>query len=161
MASAGLTRTLFYRHFDDLGDLVVRLLAEASAELYEHERRLATTAAGEDRSIREALEPAVYTLSRHGPLLRAITEAASHDERIERAYEQMADRFGALIEGYLRMLVEHGRAELADPTQTARALNLMNLSYLLDAFGESKPKVPPDVALRTLVEIWTRVISTG
>jgi TetR/AcrR family transcriptional regulator, ethionamide resistance regulator len=159
MASAGLTRTLFYRHFDDLGDLVARLLAEASAELYEHERRLAMTAVDEGRSIRDALEPAVRTLARHGPLLRAIMEAASHDDRIERGYREMADRFGALIEGYLQMLVDTGRAQLADPTQTARALNLMNLSYLLDAFGASKPKVTREVAVRTLVEIWEGTIA--
>jgi AcrR family transcriptional regulator len=159
MSCAGLTRTIFYRHFDDLGDLVARLLDDASADLYDHERRLAMTALDQQRSIREALEPAVLTLADHGPLLRAIKEAASHDERIERGYEAMVDRFGALIEGYLHMLVHEGRARIADPVQTGRALNLMNLAYLLDAFGSREPKVTPEVAVRTLTEIWEGTIA--
>jgi TetR/AcrR family transcriptional regulator, ethionamide resistance regulator len=159
MASTGLSRTLFYRHFDDLADLVVRQLEDTSAELFEHERRLAMTALQEERSIREALEPAVLTLAEHGPLLRAIAEAASHDERIERSYQAMVERFGALIEGYLRMLVAQERSRIADPAQTARALNHMNLAYLLDTFGSSEPKVTPDVAVRTLTEIWEAAIA--
>ena len=158
MATAGLTRTLFYRHFDDLGDLVARLLEDASAELYEQERKIAMTALEGQRTIRDALEPAVATLAHHGPLLRAIKEAASHDERIEEGYEAMVARFGALIEGYLTMLADEGSTRIADPVQTARALNLMNLAYLLDAFGSSEPKVTPEVAVRTLVEIWEGVL---
>ena len=33
MAQTGLTRTAFYRHFDDLPALVLRLLADVGAEL--------------------------------------------------------------------------------------------------------------------------------
>jgi TetR/AcrR family transcriptional regulator, ethionamide resistance regulator len=161
MASAGLTRTLFYRHFDDLADLVVRRLEEVSAALYEHERRLAMTALREDVTIHDALEPAVLTLASHGPMLRAIAEAASHDERIEQGYQVMVERFGALIESYLRVLVDQGRTTIADPAQTARALNLMNLAYLLDAFGSSEPKITPEVAVRTLTEIWEGTIQRG
>lgn len=158
MASIGLSRTIFYRHFDDLADLVIRRLDEASAELYEHERRLAMTAPNPGQ-IRDALDPAVRTLAHHGPLLRAVAEAASHDERIERGFEAVVERFGVLIEGYLRMLVAQGKTHLADPAQTARALNLMNLNYLLDAFGGREPKITPEVAVRTLTEIWDGTIS--
>jgi AcrR family transcriptional regulator len=158
MSYAGLTRTIFYRHFDDLADLVVRLLNEASAELYDNERRLAATALDEPGAIRHALEAPVHVFRRHGPLLRAVAEAASHDERIDEGYRAVVGRFEGLIEGYLRALVERGRTRVADPAQTARALNLMNLSYLLDVFGTPKPKLSEEVALRTLTEIWVGAI---
>lgn len=158
MSAAGLTRTLFYRHFDDLADLVVRLLEEASSDLYEQERGLVTARLDDPEQIRRALEPPVRVLSANGPLLRAVAEAASHDERIDRGYRDLVDRFEQLIETYLRDLVRRGRSRVADPAQTARALNLMNLAYLLDVFGTPEPKVSPDVALQTLTEIWVGAI---
>lgn len=156
MSAAGLTRTIFYRHFDDLADLVVRLLDEASAELYNHERRLAATVNDDPESIRLALSEPVRMFSLHGPVLRAVTEAASHDEQIEAGWGALRDRFAGLIEEYLRSRC--GRAIVADPAETARALNLMNMSYLLDVFGTPEPKVSPEVALQTLTEIWVAVI---
>jgi hypothetical protein len=45
----------------------------------------------------------------------------------------------------------------ADVAETARALNLMNESYLLDAFGR-EARVSREVAARTLTEIWVAVI---
>ena len=41
--------------------------------------------------------------------------------------------------------------------ETARALNLMNESYLRDAFGR-EPRVSSETAIRTLTEIWVAVI---
>ena len=40
MREAGLGRTIFYRHFDDLGDLLVRASREAIEELYEAQSKL-------------------------------------------------------------------------------------------------------------------------
>jgi TetR/AcrR family transcriptional regulator, ethionamide resistance regulator len=154
MAAAGLPRTIFYRHFDDLADLVVRLLEEAATELYQHEQRLAAVGDDQPEGIRRALEAPVHSFSVHGPLLRAVAEAASHDERIDAGYQALVQRFEQLIEAYLRALAGRGHTQLADPAQTARALNLMNLAYLLDVFGTIEQKVSPAVALQTLTEIW-------
>lgn len=158
MSIAGLPRTIFYRHFDDLPDLVVRLLEETGAELYEHEQRLAAVGQADPGGIRHALEAPVRSFSLHGPLLRAVAEAASHDERIDAGYSALMERFRLLIEDYLRALAQRGHARLADPAQTARALNLLNLAYLLDVFGATEPKVSTDVALQTLTEIWVGAI---
>jgi hypothetical protein len=50
-----------------------------------------------------------------------------------------------------------GRTPPADLSETARALNLMGVSYLLDALGR-EPRVPPQTAVQTLTEIWEAVI---
>jgi AcrR family transcriptional regulator len=158
MATAGVARTVFYRHFDDLADLVVGLLEETGAELYQHEERLAAVGDDEPAAIRHALQAPVRTFSTHGPLLRAVAEAASHDERIDAGYQALVERFQVLIERYLRGLKERGQTRVADPAQTARALNLLNLAYLLDVFGTNEPKVSSEVALQTLTEIWVGAI---
>src|SRR3954471_23362119 len=41
MERAGIGRTIFYRHFDDLGNLLVRASREAIDQLYEAQRKIA------------------------------------------------------------------------------------------------------------------------
>ncbi len=155
MRTAGLTRTLFYRHFDDLGDLVVKLLEEAGARLFEQERSLVATGRRDPEDISSALQIPVEVFAQNGPLLRGVAEAASYDERIEQGWLAIVERFAALIEAYLIALEG---TSISNPHETARALNLMNVSYLLDVFGSSTAKVDSETALTTLTEIWVGVV---
>src|SRR5215471_10835418 len=59
MRAAGLGRTIFYRHFDDLGDLMLRVNRPAIAELFETQPRVEDIGPGEEEAvIRRGLEPA-------------------------------------------------------------------------------------------------------
>jgi AcrR family transcriptional regulator len=155
MREAEIGRTIFYRHFDDLADLLVRASAEAVEELFEAQRNLVESSPGDpSAAIRRALEDAVEVYTRHGPLLRCVTEAAASDEQVAEGYAAMLARFDDLAEMSLR---EIGGVEASDLAETARALNLMNVSYLTEAFGRD-PRVTPETAVRTLAEIWDAVI---
>jgi AcrR family transcriptional regulator len=152
MSEAGLGRTIFYRHFDDLGDLLMRSSREAIEELFEAQSSLVAARPGD---IRGALRAAADVYQRYGPLLRCVSEAAAVDERIATGYAAMRERFDDFAEQSLRhVLGDGGHADLAE---TARALNLMNETYLTDAFGRD-PRVSPEIAVRTLAEIWDAVI---
>jgi TetR/AcrR family transcriptional regulator, ethionamide resistance regulator len=151
MSEAGLGRTIFYRHFDDLGDLLMRSSREAIEELFEAQSSLVAARPGD---IRGALRAAAEVYQRHGPLLRCVSEAAAVDERIAEGYTAMRERFDAFAEQSLReLLSDGGHADLAE---TARALNLMNETYLTEAFGR-EPRVSGETAVRTLAEIWDAV----
>jgi AcrR family transcriptional regulator len=155
MREAGIGRTLFYRHFDDLGDLVQRASREAVEELLAAQTRVWQTRPHDDpESVRSAFKEAVDVYQRHGPMLRAVAEAAAGDEQIRREYEEMRRRFDDFAAESLRGVVE---SPLADPRETVHALNLMGENYLLDAFGR-EPRVSPETALETLTEIWLAVI---
>ena len=91
------------------------------------------------------------------PLLRAVAEAATGDEQIRHDYETMRRRFDEFAEQSLRGVADLGRTPPADLSETARALNLMGVSYLLDALGR-EPRVPPQTAVQTLTMIWEAVI---
>jgi AcrR family transcriptional regulator len=158
MASVGVTRTIFYRYFDDLPDLVVRLLDEASAELLEEERRLMEAGVDTPAAVRQALVTAIEVFREHGPLLRAVAEAASHDEHIEQGFGALLGRFERLIEDYLLALASRGHGRLSEPHEAARALNLMNVHYLLGAFGTPEPAVSAEAALQTLTELWVGAV---
>jgi TetR/AcrR family transcriptional regulator, ethionamide resistance regulator len=152
MAEAGQGRTVFYRHFDDLGDLLRRAAREPATELLEAQQRL--VAAGPSSAaavIREALTPSVQVYVRHGPVLRAVREAAAADPLVARDYAAFLARFEDLAAEALREL-----AGIDDDQQTARALNLMTEAYLVDAFG-GEPRVSAAVALDTITGIWIAV----
>ena len=159
MERAGIGRTLFYRHFDDLGDMLMQAAREAIQDLYQAQVGLAQTRAADDAGVvREAIKPAVLAYEKHGPVLRAIYEAAAGDEEIAQRYAAMRQQFDDLV---ATALIEMGAPENGSKTavsETAHALNLLNESYLLDAFGR-EPRVSRDTAVDTLTGIWSSVIN--
>ena len=158
MRETGMGRTIFYRHFDDLADLLRRASREAIDELFDAQRRLGHARPDDEpEALGRALRAAVTVYHRHGPLLRAVAEAAAGDEQIASDYVALRRRFDDFVEESLRGLAELAGTPLADVAETARALNLMNESYLLDAFGR-EPRVSPETAVQTLSEVWDAVI---
>jgi AcrR family transcriptional regulator len=159
MERAGIGRTLFYRHFDDLGDMLMQAARDAIQELYQAQVGLAQTRVADDPGVvRAAIEPAVVAYEKHGPVLRAIHEAAAGDEEIAQRYAAMRRQFDDLV---AEALVEMGPPQNGSRTpvsETARALNLLNESYLLDAFGRES-RVSRDTAVDTLTGIWSSVIN--
>jgi AcrR family transcriptional regulator len=159
MAQTGLTRTAFYRHFDDVPDLVLRLLGSVGRELFDAAARWRTSdplefvAAGHD-----TLAEIVDFFMRHGRLVRAVKEAAATDEVIEVGYARFVDGFTDLIVDALQRLAAHGWLDVPDVRALARALNLMNEAFLLDEFG-TEPLGDPVTARATLEAIWVRVIA--
>ena len=162
MAQTGLSRTAFYRHFDDVTELVLLLLAEAGQDLYAVAQQWGAIASGAEdpAAAHDGLAQIVDFFVRQGPLVRAIAEAAATDEQIERAYQGALESFIEITRQILDRRVAAGLLQVPDTRALARALNLMNQAYLLDAFGR-EPRVDPEVALATLETIWVRVAGPG
>jgi TetR/AcrR family transcriptional regulator, ethionamide resistance regulator len=130
MAEAGLARTLFYRHFDGLPALILSLLEDLGAGL---------TGSGDPADpefLRRVLERTVDVVRRHGPLLRAIDDAARHDAEVERAYRSFLDWSIDTTAAILAEGIASGRVrDVPDIRATAQALNLMNGVFLIDTLG--------------------------
>jgi TetR/AcrR family transcriptional regulator, ethionamide resistance regulator len=158
MREAGFGRTIFYRHFDDLGELLMRAGREAIDELLTAQVEFSRARMGDGPEVvRSAIEPAVGAYERHGPLLRAISEAAGVDERIATGQEAMRERFRELVEQALRESPNRTIDPSADLAEVARALNLMNEKYLLDTYGR-EARVPRETAIQTLSAIWLALV---
>jgi AcrR family transcriptional regulator len=161
MDRAELERTLFYRHFDNVGQLLLTTGRHAIDELYEAQVALAATRADHGaEAVRQALQVPVRIYSEHGPLLRAVSEAVAANQLDAVDQEMLRRRFDELVAGALRAGAAEEGLELEDPEETARALNLLNESYLLDCFGR-EPRVDVEVATRTLARIWSPIIRPG
>jgi AcrR family transcriptional regulator len=159
MEQTGLTRTAFYRHFDDVTQLVLRLLEDIGAELYAAaEKWLEGAVEDFGGAAHDGLRGIVEFFERHGRLIRAISEAGVLDEEIERVYRGFLEFFIEMTKRGFDELVAAGRMEAVDTGQLARAMSALNEHYLVDQFGR-EPVGDPEVVLATLETVWNRVVT--
>jgi AcrR family transcriptional regulator len=158
MERAGIERTIFYRHFDDLADLMLRAATEAIEGLYEAQVELdAEREEGDLDAVRAAIEPTVSVYRRHGPLLRALTEAGASHPHIAARGAELRGRFNELGADSLARLPGLRENPPEDVAESARALNLLNEAYLCEAFGH-EPRTSVETATQTLTEIWAAFV---
>ena len=158
MERAGLGRTIFYRHFDDLGDLLMRAGREAIEELYDGAAR-ARRGPRRDRSRRHPRGDRAAGRGLQPPRAAAARgrRGGRRGSRLAAGQEAIRQRFDELVADALQQVRRRRRAASPTSTETARALNLLNESYLLDAFGR-EPRVTAEAAVATLTEIWAAVL---
>jgi AcrR family transcriptional regulator len=159
MGRAGLERTIFYRHFDDLGDLLITVAREAITELYEAQVAMADARVGADpESVRESIAATVAIYSRHGPLLRALAEGAAVDPVLDARQAELRGHFDELVEEMIHRGISNGASPPPDPAESARALNRLVEGYLLEAFGR-EPRISTELAVATLSDIWSAFVA--
>lgn len=151
MTEAGLARTVFYRHFDGLPQLLVARLEDL---------RTALTGAGDPLApghMETVLRGAVAVFAEHGVLLRAIEDAARRDADVEAAHREFTEWAIAATAELFDLGVAVGNLEPFDTHNVARVLTLANRAYLMDAFGGDR-REDPEIVLRTLMTLWTRTL---
>jgi AcrR family transcriptional regulator len=153
MLRTGLKRPAFYAHFRDRHDLVLRVVEHIGAQLFAMSDRWfkgEEPRADMHRAITGVAE--VYLV--HGPVLRALADASTSDERVEQAYRTLVQAF---IDATAEHVAEAQRAGLTapdmDPREVSRALVLLNERYLSETFGRTPPE-DPRLAVETLYRIW-------
>ena len=161
MATAGLSRTVFYRHFDGLGAAVAALLAQLIGELVEPLGAELDTVpedhADVEKRTRAILDLAVDTYARHGRFLLAIDEAAGHDPQIDHVQRALIDTTTETTAALLGRAMDAGWIARADQHELARALTRMNAVYLLETLGRD-PGFDKQLASNTLWHVWRGVL---
>lgn len=168
MVRTGLSRPAFYAYFKDRYDLVTRLIEGVGGLLFALDWRWLSGKVEGDRDqagivLIEALRAGSQTFVEYGPVLRAISDAAGYDARVEEMYRYgLIERLIAAVAGRITRDVDAGiTPEDTDPEQMAQALVLMTERYLLDAFGrtESHPsRAEREVIFETVEGIWVRTL---
>jgi TetR/AcrR family transcriptional regulator, ethionamide resistance regulator len=166
MVRTGLSRPAFYAYFKDRYDLVTHLLEGVGGLLFALDWRwLSGTADGNDarKVLVDALRAGSETFVEYGPVLRAISDAAGYDARVEEVYRGgLIQRLVTAVAARISRDIEAGvTPDELDPEQTARALVLMTERYLLDAFGrpENHPaRRETEVILGTVEAVWVSTL---
>jgi hypothetical protein len=134
MASTGVSRSAFYQYFNvaepwlaGVGDPVTLL--------------------------RETLAGLVHVCYQRGPFLRAITDAATTDARLENAWLQFLAGFDDAATARIEADQKQGLLSDFEARPVAFALNRLNAYTLLQAFGQH-PRKQPEPVREALVRIW-------
>jgi TetR/AcrR family transcriptional regulator, ethionamide resistance regulator len=157
MDQTGLRRSSFYHYFRDRHDLVVGLLEKLAAELVPMNEVWFRSRGDRVANLRAGYEGVGRFWARHGPVLRAIADAATHDRKVERAHRRFVERFVRGTAERIRTDIECGQIAPLDAEETARALILMSERFLNEKLGRDH-RADWRPVVDTLTTIWQRAL---
>jgi AcrR family transcriptional regulator len=158
--SAGLSRTVFYRHFEDRRALLLALLEVTGAELAGVGRLWQGQGSPDPLvDVERGARGLVETFRTQGRLLQAFADAAAEDAVVRAAYEGLGEQLAIAVQGQFDDDVAQGRSAVVHRADVARALVWMNERYLLSVFGraEASSDADAEAATAALTEIWSAV----
>ncbi len=156
MASAGLSRTAFYRYFTDLESVVTRLMGTIVSEL----REAATQwlfSENPETQLHDSLLHFAAVYRDHGRLMQAFDDATGPGPDLKQQWGGTLGELVGPIERRIIDLAESGRVDVAHPVETVRALSVLTDRYLLDVYW-SDDTVPTERPAAVLEQIWIRTL---
>ena len=157
MAGTTLSRPAFYQYFTDLHDLIVSLLGEIEAIMHQTASPWISGEGEPIAALRESNRGVIETCIEHGPIIRAIVEAAPLDERLEQAWSSFMQRWDDAVEAQIFAQQRDGLIPSMDARRTANALNSLDVNLVVAAFGRH-PQDDPKVVIETMHRIWSSTL---
>jgi AcrR family transcriptional regulator len=157
MTDVGLSRSAFYKYFDDVYDLIEHLLRGFELDVF-RETSAWFEGVGDPREmLRSSLINLVGIAYARGPILRAVSDAAISDERLERTWQQTLARFDEAIAARIEQQQQEGVVPDFKALPVAMALNRMDVAMIVSAFGR-RPRRPPEPVIEALFRIWNSTL---
>ena len=157
MAPTGVGRSAFYQYFNDLHELMEILLDAMKDDLMAATGSWFTGAGDPVALLNESLDGLVEVCYQQGPILRATTDAATTDERLEKAWAQFVKQFNDGVTARIEADQAQGLIPDFDARPVAIALNLMDAYTLIEAFGR-RPRRKREPAREALGRIWVSTL---
>ena len=153
MASTDLSRSAFYQYFDDIHKLMETLLQMLAEEIFASSNHWLEGVGDPVALMNETFEGLTRTCHRHGPFLRAVSDAATTDERFEKDWVQFLCAFDDA--GITRIEADQAQGLIADfeVRPVAFSLNRLNAYTYIAAFGQ-RPRSKPKPIQDALARIW-------
>jgi hypothetical protein len=101
----------------------------------------------------ESFQGLVHVCYEHGPILRAVTDAAPNDDQLERSWLQFLKDFDEAVTARIEQQQETGWIPEFDAHTTAIALNRMDVALVIHAFGR-RPRGQSRPVLDAMLRIW-------
>ena len=153
MTTTGVSRSAFYRYFKDLHELMEILLDALKDDVMAAIGPWFTGVGDPVALLNESLDGLVEVCFQQGPLLRATTDAATTDERLEKAWVQFVKEFNDGVTARIEVDQAQGLIADFDARPVANALNLMDTYTLIEAFGR-RPRSKREPVREALERIW-------
>lgn len=153
MAETSYSRSAFYQHFNDLHGMMEALLDEVKGAIVEGAQPWFSGEGGSVATLQESLAALVDAGHDYGSILRAVSDAAPSDERLEHVWQSFLASFDEIVAARIREDQDRGLTPEFDPMPVARSLNRMDAGVLIHAFG-SNEKASKEVVLTGIMRIW-------
>jgi hypothetical protein len=101
----------------------------------------------------ESLAAEVRICYRHGPFLKAVSDATGTSARLEAQWERFLDRFDDAVSERIAADQQLGLIEAFDPRPVATALNRVDAALYVRNFGQ-RPRSRPGPVLDAIARVW-------
>ena len=157
MRRTDLSRPSFYVYFRDRHHLVLRVVEHIGGELFTMADRWFRDAEPGPEAIRAALQGIVDVYDHHGPVMRALADAATDDPDVERIYGDLVEGFVDAATRHIEREIAAGRVPPVHARHVAEALVWMDERFLNTHLGR-EPKASCQMVVETLAGIWSRTL---
>ena len=146
-------RTAFYKYFDDIHGLMEALLKRLESEILEGASPWLSDDGDVVALLFESLAAEARICYRYGPFLKAVSDAAGTNARLEDEWNWFLDRFDAAVSERIAADQALGLIEPFDSRSVATALNRVNAAMYVRAFGQ-RPRSRPEPVLGAIARVW-------
>jgi len=153
MQSAGMSRSAFYQYFSGLHDLMRTLQDLLQGEIFAAAEPWIGGTGDPVSLMHETMAGLVRVCHQQGPFVRALSDAATTDEVFEEAWTQFLGAFDDAGSARIEADQQQGLIPDFDPRPVAFALNRLDASTLIAAFGQH-PRMEPEPIREALARIW-------
>jgi AcrR family transcriptional regulator len=155
---AGISRPAFYQYFRDKRSLLIRLIEDSAAPVFEEADELVGGRPSGPTEIPFTIAAAMRWASGSPEVFRAAVEAASYDEVVGRYWrDELLDRFVAAIERRIRSQQAKGEALPIHARAAATSLVLM-VTHALYHHVSRDDRVSDKAMVETLTAIAVRAV---
>ena len=157
MSIAGLSRSAFYQYFTDLHDLMETLLGGVEEVIFDVAAPWFGGAGDPTALLDKSLAGLVRVCYERGPIVRAVVDASTTDERLERSWARFLGNFDDAVTARIEQHQAEGLIAAFDARPVAIALNRLDASLVIHAFGR-RPRSNPEAVRESLTRIWTATL---
>ena len=153
MSVAGTSRSAFYHYFEDLHDLMEVLLRSMEKDIFDVTAPWFQGEGDPVPLLEESLGNLVRVCYQQGPVLRAVTDAAPMDERLEKAWTSFIKDFDDAVTQRIEQHQAVGLIKPFDARPVANALNRMDANLMIHHFGR-RPRGNRESVRDAIVRVW-------
>ena len=153
MASTRVSRSAFYQYFRDVHELMEALLVTLEGEILQVAAPWFSGSGDPVGLLDRSLTELVATCYRRGPFLKAVSDAAAADERLEQAWRKFLGRFDDAVSARIAADQALGLISPFDPRPIAITLNRMDAYTFIQAFGQ-RPRSSPEPVRAAIRRLW-------
>jgi len=153
MASTDVSRSTFYQYFKDLHEVMQTLLDILQGEIFDVAQPWLAGVGDPVALLQETLAGLVTVCHERGPFLRAVTDAATTDERFEKDWRRFLEGFDDAATARIEADQAQDLITDFDARPVAIALTRLDAYALIQAFGQH-PRSRPEPVREALSRIW-------